>query len=280
MANKKKSTVIRSFIQVFVFALVFLISISKWMAEKGVKIPLLPSASLHAICPFGGVATIYEFFTTGTFIQKIHNTSFILMILGVIAAILFGTLFCGYICPFGSFQEWIGKLGKKLFPNRYNRMVPQKLDRILRYLRYGVLAMVLYNTAVTAKLVFQSVDPYYALFNFFTDEVAVSAYVMLGVIVVLSLFIERPWCKYLCPYGAFLSLFNPIRIFKIRRSKNSCVGCKKCDRVCPMNIEVSGKEVIGDLGCISCYKCTSEAACPIQDTVTISFGKVGVPNEN
>lgn len=280
MANKKKSTVIRSFIQVFVFALVFLISISKWMAEKGVKIPLLPSASLHAICPFGGVATIYEFFTTGTFIQKIHNASFILMILGVIAAILFGTLFCGYICPFGSFQEWIGKLGKKLFPNRYNRMVPQKLDRILRYLRYGVLAMVLYNTAVTAKLVFQSVDPYYALFNFFTDEVAVSAYVMLGVIVVLSLFIERPWCKYLCPYGAFLSLFNPIRIFKIRRSKNSCVGCKKCDRVCPMNIEVSGKEVIGDLGCISCYKCTSEAACPIQDTVTISFGKVGVPNEN
>lgn len=280
MANKKKSTVIRSFIQVFVFALVFLISISKWMAEKGVKIPLLPSASLHAICPFGGVATIYEFFTTGTFIQKIHNASFILMILGVIAAILFGTLFCGYICPFGSFQEWIGKLGKKLFPNRYNRMVPQKLDRILRYLRYGVLAMVLYNTAVTAKLVFQSVDPYYALFNFFTDEVAVSAYVMLGVIVVLSLFIERPWCKYLCPYGAFLSLFNPIRIFKIRRSENSCVGCKKCDRVCPMNIEVSGKEVIGDLGCISCYKCTSEAACPIQDTVTISFGKVGVPNEN
>lgn len=280
MANKKKSTVIRSFIQVFVFALVFLISISKWMAEKGVKIPLLPSASLHAICPFGGVATLYEFFTVGTFIQKIHNASFILMILSVITAILFGTIFCGYICPFGSFQEWIGKLGKKLFPNRYNRMVPQKLDRILRYLRYGVLAMVLYNTAVTAKLVFQSVDPYYALFNFFTDEVAVSAYVMLGVIVVLSLFIERPWCKYLCPYGAFLSLFNPIRIFKIRRSKNSCVGCKKCDRVCPMNIEVSGKEVIGDLGCISCYKCTSEAACPIQDTVTISFGKVGVPNEN
>ncbi|MDF3004061.1 MAG: hypothetical protein K0S22_533 [Oscillospiraceae bacterium] len=278
--GKKRAAGIRLIIQIFVFGLVFLITISKWMAEKGIKIPLLPNASLHAICPFGGVATLYEFITTGSFIQKIHNSSFILMILGVITALLFGTIFCGYLCPFGTFQEWIGKLGKKLFPKKYNQMVPKKLDRVLRYLRYVVLIMVLYNTATTAKLVFQSVDPYYALFNFFTDEVAVSAYIMLGLIIVLSLFIERPWCKYLCPYGAFLSLFNPIRIFKLRRNKSTCVGCKKCDRDCPMNIEVSSKEVIGDLQCISCHTCTSAFACPIKDTVSITFGKEGVHSEN
>lgn len=278
--GKKRAAGIRLIIQIFVFGLVFLITISKWMAEKGIKIPLLPNASLHAICPFGGVATLYEFITTGSFIQKIHNSSFILMILGVITALLFGTIFCGYLCPFGTFQEWIGKLGKKLFPKKYNQMVPKKLDRVLRYLRYVVLVMVLYNTATTAKLVFQSVDPYYALFNFFTDEVAVSAYIMLGLIIVLSLFIERPWCKYLCPYGAFLSLFNPIRIFKLRRNKSTCVGCKKCDRDCPMNIEVSSKEVIGDFQCISCHNCTSEVACPIKDTVSITFGKEGVHSEN
>lgn len=185
--GKKRAAGIRLIIQIFVFGLVFLITVSKWMAEKGIKIPLLPNASLHAICPFGGVATLYEFITTGSFIQKIHNSSFILMILGVITALLFGTIFCGYLCPFGTFQEWIGKLGKKLFPKKYNQMVPKKLDRVLRYLRYVVLVMVLYNTATTAKLVFQSVDPYYALFNFFTDEVAVSAYIMLGLIIVLSL---------------------------------------------------------------------------------------------
>ncbi|WMJ83251.1 4Fe-4S binding protein [Oscillospiraceae bacterium LTW-04] len=278
--SKKKASRIRLIIQVFIFVLVFLIAISKWMVEKGIKIPLLPNASLHAICPFGGVATIYEFITTGGFIQKIHNSSFILMILSVITAVLFGTIFCGYICPFGSFQEWIGKLGKKLFPKKYNQTVPQKLDSTLRYLRYVVLIMVVYHTASTAKLVFQSIDPYYALFNFFTDEVAVSAYIMLGLIMVLSLFIERPWCKYLCPYGAFLSLFNPIRVFKLKRNKSTCVGCKKCDRVCPMNIEVSSKEVIGDLHCISCHKCTSEVSCPIKDTVSIAFGKEGVHIEN
>jgi len=202
------------------------------------------------------------------------------MILGLVAAVLFGTIFCGYICPFGSFQEWIGKLGRKLFPRKYNRMVPKKLDRVLRYLRYLVLIMVLYQTAVSATLVFQSVDPYYALFNFFTNEVAVTAYIMLGIIIVLSLFIERPWCKYFCPYGALLGLFNSIRIFKIRRNKNTCIGCKKCDQVCPMNIEVSVGETIRNHQCISCHKCLSDVSCPVKDTVAITIGKERAPHEN
>ena len=92
-------------------------------------------------------------------------------------------------------------------------------------------------------------------------------------VTVLSLIIERPWCKYLCPYGALLGLFNKIRIFKIRRNPDSCIHCKKCDKVCPMNIKVSGKTTISDLQCISCHQCTSDVACPVQDTVTISAGK-------
>ncbi len=279
-AKKSKAGTWRTMTQVSVLVLVFSISISKWLAEKGIRIPFLPDASLHAVCPFGGVATIYEFATSGSFIQKIHNSSFILMILGMIVALLFGALFCGYICPFGTFQEWIGKIGRRLFPKKYNCFVPQKLDNLLRYLRYGVLAMVLYQTAVTAKLLFQSVDPYYALFNFFTSEVALSAYIALGVITVLSLFIERPWCKYFCPYGALLGLFNRFRIFKIRRNKDTCVGCKKCDAVCPMNIEVSTSNMVNDHQCISCHQCTSEISCPINDTVTISCKKEGGSFEN
>lgn len=278
--NKKKVGHLRTVLQLSVFVFVLLISISKWLVEKGITIPFLPEASLHAICPFGGVVTIYEFITTGDFIQKIHSSSFILMSLGMVTALLFGSIFCGYICPFGTFQEWIGKIGKRLFSKNYNKFVPASLDKILRYLRYIVLVMVVYQTAVSSKLVFQSIDPYYALFNLLTNEIAVSAYIMLGVIVVLSLFIERPWCKYLCPYGALLGLFNVFRIFKIKRNQTTCIHCKICDNVCPMNIEVSTKNTISDVQCISCYQCTSDASCPIPNTVMISSAKESVTRED
>ncbi len=278
--KKSRANTVRMMTQVFVFVLVFAISIGKWLSEKGITLPFLPDASLHAICPFGGVVTIYEFATAGSYIQKIHSSSFILMILGMITAILFGAIFCGYICPFGTFQEWIGKIGKKLFPKMYNHFIPQKIDKILRYLRYAVFAMVVYQTAVTAKLVFSSIDPYYALFNFFTDEVALSAYIALGVIFLLSLFIERPWCKYFCPYGALLGMFNLICIFKIRRNKNACINCKRCDKNCPMNIEVSNADTVYNHQCISCHRCTSDNACPVQNTVVISSKKEGGSHEN
>lgn len=279
MENKKKAVRVRFIVQLSVFILVFLIAASKQLVEMGIFIPFLPDASLHAICPFGGVVTIYDFVTTGGFIQKIHSSAFILMILGVLSAILFGAIFCGYICPFGSYQEWIGKLGKRLFPKKYNKVVPAKLDKCLRYLRYVVLALVVYQTATTAMLVFQDVDPYYALFNFFSNEVAVAAYVVLGVITALSLIIERPWCKYLCPYGALLGLFNKIRIFKIRRNPSTCINCKKCDRACPMHISISNQAVVSSHQCIACHQCTSDVSCPVANTVTIAVKKEGVSHE-
>lgn len=274
-AEKRKAQKIRLAVQISAFAFVAFLAISKWLNGLGIVIPFLPKISLHTICPFGGVVTVYEFLTTGAFLPKLHSAAFILMALGLVVALFFGPLFCGYVCPLGSYQEWIGKLGRKLFPKKYGRLIPASLDRVLRYLRYVVLTLVVIQTAVAGKLVFQAVDPYYALFHFFTGEVAFTAFGVLIAITVLSLFVERPWCKYFCPYGALLGLFNLIRIFPIRRNALTCVQCKKCDSACPMRIAVSQKSVVRDPQCISCHRCTSESACPINDTVTVSTRKGG-----
>ncbi|MCR3759019.1 4Fe-4S binding protein [Clostridium felsineum] len=263
---------IRLLVQIFFFVLIFIVAVNKILSEMNIGISAVASASIHAICPFGGVVSIYEFLTEGRFVQKIHESSFILMIIMIITAIGFGPLFCGWVCPFGSFQEWLGNIGKKLFKRRYNNFIPQSIDKKLRFTRYILLFLVIYNTAVTGKLVFQNVDPYYALFQFWTNEVAITAYVVLIIVILLSLMVERPWCKYACPYGAFLGVFNLVRVFKIRRNSNTCVSCKACDNSCPMNIQVSKSNVVYNHQCISCMKCTSEAACPISDTVNLSTG--------
>lgn len=262
---------IRRFVQAFFFGLIALISINHTLVESGNGIPFLASASLHALCPFGGVVSIYQFVTAGTFVQKIHESAFILMIIGFLMALLFGPVFCGWVCPLGTVQEWFATLGRKIFKKkRYNHFIPEKIDSVLRYARYILLAWVLYMTATSGTLLFANIDPYYALFNFWTSEVAIGGLIVLGVTLLSSLFIERPWCKYACPYGAVLGLTNLFRVFSIRRVAGTCKLDGACDITCPMNINVSAKTTVRDHQCISCLECTSEARCPVAATVVFS----------
>ena len=270
----RKAANTRLIVQVFFFALIALIAVNHTLEEAGKAIPILSSASLHAICPFGGVVSVYQFIAAGTYVHKIHSAAFVLMWIVFALTVFLGPVFCGWICPLGSIQEWFGKLGKKIFKRRFNRMIPYKVDRILRYLRYLMLGWVLYMTAVTGTLVFSDIDPYFALFNFWRSEVAIGGVFILAVVLVLSLIVERPFCKYACPYGAVLGVFNLFRIFKIRRRPSTCIDCKACDRSCPMNIPVSTSGAVRDHQCISCLKCTSEQVCPVENTVELTTIKL------
>ncbi|HAM63216.1 MAG: ferredoxin [Firmicutes bacterium GWF2_51_9] len=273
---KKRKSKVRTYIQILFFALIAILAVNNTLAESDAAIAWIPVLSLHAICPFGGVVTLYNLATVGDYIQKIHASSVILLAISIVMAILFGPVLCGWICPLGSLQEWIGKIGKRIFKKKYNAFVPKKADRYLRYIRYLVLIWVVYVTAKSGTLVFKNVDPYNALFTFWSEEVSYSAVLVLILTLVGSLFIERPWCKYACPYGALMGISNKFRMFKIRRNEPTCIHCTKCDRACPMNIEVSKGQAVKNAQCISCYECTSEQACPIPDTVTLSatFKKV------
>jgi len=272
---RKRSIWPRTLVQIFFFALVALITVNHTLSMQGTGLSFLPSTTLHAICPFGGVESLYKFATLGTFVQKVRESSFVLMALVFLLAILFGPVFCGWVCPLGTAQEWVGKLGRRIFKSRrYNRFVPAKLDKALRYARYGILAWVLYVTANSGRLIFQDYDPYYALFSFWTGEVAPTAFLILGLTLGLSLFVERPWCKYACPYGAVLGLTNLFRVFKIRRVAATCRADGACSVLCPMNIPVDNLNVVRDHQCISCMECTSEACCPVKETVVFSAGGV------
>lgn len=265
---------IRKIVQWFFFLLIALIAINHTLAESGSAIPILSSASLHAVCPFGGVETLYTLAASGLLVKKVHASALVLAGLSLLLAIFFGPVFCGWICPLGTVQEWVSKLGRKLFRRRYNHFVPTKLDNLLRYARYGILVWVLYVTATSGTLIFEAYDPYFALFNFWSSEVAPTALLILAATLMLSVFVERPWCKYACPYGAVLGLTNLFRVFSIKRAASTCKADGACSIMCPMNIPVDNKNMVRDHQCISCLECTSEAICPVAKTVVFTTGVV------
>lgn len=277
-SNEKKTGLsrirFRTIIQILFFVFVVGVTLNKFLEESGSSIPFFPTVSLHGICPFGGIETLYSLITGGVFIQKIHSSALIIFVIFTIIALLFGPVFCGYFCPLGSIQEWIGKIGKKLFPKRYNQFIPIKIDKYLGVLRYVLLFIVLFLTYRSLKLIFLEIDPFYALFNFYTGEVALTALIVLTLTLLLALFVERPWCKYACPYGALMGLTNLIRLFPIKRKADSCTQCKLCNKSCPMNIDITSKERVRDVRCISCFQCTSENACPVEDTLIISKPRI------
>ena len=89
---------------------------------------------------------------------------------------------------------------------------------------------------------------------------------VLVVIVVASVVMARPFCKYLCPLGAFYGLFNRFSLYQLAIDHNACVDCKKCEQVCPMQVEVTKN--INSAECIRCGCC--KAACP-QDAIYSGF---------
>lgn len=260
-----KSKHVRLIAQIIFFGLIALMSINHTLAETGNGISFIPEVSLHAICPFGAIVTLASLTTGQGLIRQLHPSVMVIGSVVLFLTILFGPIFCSHICPLGSIQEWIGKLGKKIFKNRYNKLIPKKLHNILKYMRYVVLVLVLVQTYRTAALMFSNIDPYHALFHFWTGEAAAAALIILGITLVMSLFVERPWCKYACPYGGFLGLISKMSLFKIRRSETACISCGKCDNECPMLIDISKNKKVTDTLCNRCMKCTDEeGGCPVD----------------
>jgi polyferredoxin len=102
------------------FTILITVSAYLHIANGGGKSP-----SIHALCPFGGLESLYQLFTTGSFISKIFSGTLILFFITVVLAIVFRRSFCGIICPFGAIQELFAKIGQKLF--KRNFIVPPKI---------------------------------------------------------------------------------------------------------------------------------------------------------
>ena len=238
----------------------------KAVCVPGLNCYSCPAAS--GACPIGSFQAVVG---SSKFSFSYYITGF-LILLGV----LLGRFICGFLCPFGWFQELLHKIPTK--------KISTKKLKPLTYIKYAVL---LFMVILMPMLITNDVgmgDPFFckylcpqgvlegaiplaavnsgiraALGALFSWKLGI-----LITVIVLSVFFYRPFCKWLCPLGAFYALLNKVSLFGMKVDKHKCASCGKCAKACKMDVDVT--KAPDHTECIRCGMCVR--ACP---TKAVSF---------
>ena len=266
-AAQKRSRVIRwSVLGVVLIGMTAIVTAHQFVAGAGKPV------GVDALCPFGGVETLFSLIAGAGFIEKTAASAVVLLVGMLGMALVMRRSFCGQICPLGALQGIFGSIGGKLFRRRPE--IPKAVDRPARFLKYGVLAFFAVWTWQAASLVMRPYDPWVAWAHITSAELFAEfgiGVAILGVSLAGSLVYERFFCKYLCPTGAVLGLVSKVSLFGIKRDEDACIDCSACDKACPMNIEVSTAQTVTSSECISCNECVN--ACPAAGALEVERGR-------
>jgi hypothetical protein len=178
-------------------------------------------------------------------------TGVFLLAVGVmIVVLLFGNIYCGYVCPFGAAQELVGYI----LPDRLKPRVSEDILPKVRFIRYALLFVLVVVFFVSLNRTTLFADPLISVFALQRGTFEISGTVVLIVAAALvgSIFFTRFWCVYLCPVGGFLSLVNRLALLKKYLPKKVFGRCEFC---------VTAKEVSE---CIYCDRCRYQ---PKKETI-------------
>jgi NosR/NirI family transcriptional regulator, nitrous oxide reductase regulator len=175
-------------------------------------------------------------------------------------------LFCGWMCPFGSLTELIYKIAGKIGLARFQFTPNGALHEKLKWLKYGIfwglLSVSLFSMGLAEKLA--EVEPFKTTFLVGIFHRAWPYSLFVAVLLGLSLFVERPFCKYLCPLGAALAMPTTFRWFGLKR-KAECTTCHACAAGCG-SLAIDEQGVIDHRECMLCLDCMvlyyDNHACP------------------
>jgi polyferredoxin len=163
-------------------------------------------------------------------------------------ALLFARYYCGWICPNGVIMEYV-------YQPRLGVRVPPRLDRVLKLGKYITLALLVVLALVWHYRFFRAVGPFKVIFNL---EGPTPLIVFLGVTLVSGVFIERSFCRYLCPLGGLLGLASLLSPLKMRVRDADCSSCGLCEKACPVDAITVEKDTgckISHTECILCTEC-------------------------
>jgi len=228
---------------------------------------------VEAWLPIAALMNLKTFVLTRQ-VPEAHAAGMFMLIAFLAISFMYRKSFCSWICPVGTISEWLWQTGHSLFRRTF--AAPRWLDIPLRGFKYILLALFLYvvvTMPVPEIRAFLS-SPYgqvadVKMLNFFREMGQTTA-IVLAVLVVASVAVKNPWCRYLCPYGALMGLVALASPTRIVRNAGACIDCGKCARACPAGLPV---DVLGSVRSSECTACmTCVAVCPAAGALDLTIG--------
>jgi polyferredoxin len=224
--------------------------------------------------PIAALMNLKVFLLTGR-IPPLHPAGMFLLLAFLGISWLLRKSFCSWLCPVGTLSEALWRLGRQTFDRTFR--LPRWLDIPLRGLKYLLLGLFLYavgSMSVPAIRAFLE-GPYgliddVKMLNFFRF-LGVTGAIVVGLLIMVSVFVQNFWCRYLCPYGALMGLASLASPLRIRRDTVRCIDCAKCAKACPSLLAVDQLISIRSAECTGCLDCV--AVCPAAGALQMTAGK-------
>lgn len=173
------------------------------------------------VCSIGSIQNVTLALTDPSY----HLPWYVILIflLPIVFTLLFGRVFCAGVCPLGALQELI---------NVRNLRISKAVSATLGIIPWIYLAFTILYAATRSQFLICRFDPFIGIFRLGGDL----GIIIFGIaLLVMSVFVGRPFCQYLCPYGAVLSIFASLSWKKLGITDKTCINCGLCIRSCPVD---------------------------------------------
>ena len=215
-------------------------------------------------CPIGSMQAVMG--------SKKYRFSYYVFGMMAFFGVMVARLICGFLCPMGLFQDLLNKIPTK--------KVSTKKLKPLRLIKYIILFSLILALGLVMRDRYEVIPPSFC--KYICPQGIIQGAIPLAIknpslrlglgklfnlklgilitTIMLSIIFYRPFCKWICPLGAFYSFFNKYSFYQMKVDENKCIDCGKCARVCKMDVDIRKNNA--HLECIRCHECTK--ACPTK----------------
>ena len=173
------------------------------------------------ICSIGGIQNVT--LTLFNPAYAISITALLFFILPLIFALFMGRVFCGAACPLGAIQELV--ILKPI-------SIPSPVRKVLGLIPYLYLGLSILYAATNTDFIICRYDPFIGIFRM---DASFEMFILGGSFLILGMFVARPYCRFLCPYGVLLNWMSSVSKWHLSITPSECVDCKLCAHSCPVD---------------------------------------------